>query len=88
MLLSFYLIFDQFQSGIAFKSVAYKSIAYKKSVNTRNGQDGSSPNFASNINPLNANLTKWSNILEQLFGNLPTNCLNVFDHFVGLEFKW
>ena len=26
---------------------------------------GSSPNFASNINPLSANPTKWSNTLEQ-----------------------
>ena len=29
---------------------------------------------------LNANLTKWSN-------TLPTNCLRVFGHFVGLAFK-
>ena len=30
------------------------------------------------LNPLSANPTKWSN---------PTNCLSVFDHFVGLAFK-
>ena len=30
------------------------------------------------FNPLSANFTKWSN------SNLPTNCLSVFDHFVGL----
>ena len=34
--------------------------------------------------PLNASPTKWSNILKQFVGNLPTNCLSVFDHFVGL----
>ena len=36
------------------------------------------------INPLSANPTKWSNTLKQLVGKLPTNCLIVFDHFVGL----
>ena len=31
--------------------------------------------------------TKWSNTLKQFVGNLPTNCLSVFDHFVGLALK-
>ena len=35
-------------------------------------------------NPLSANLTKWSNTLKQFVGQQPTNCLSVFDHFVGL----
>ena len=39
------------------------------------------------INPLSANFTKWSNTLKQLVGNLPNNCLSVFDHFVGLVLK-
>ena len=39
------------------------------------------------MNPLSANLTKWSNTLKQVFGNLPANCLSAFDHFVGLELK-
>ena len=39
------------------------------------------------INPLNAKLTKWSNILKQFVDKLPTNCLSVFDHFVGLALK-
>ena len=33
------------------------------------------------INPLSAKPTKWSNTL------LAMNCLNVFDHFVGLALK-
>ena len=33
------------------------------------------------------NFTKWSNTLKQFVGNLSTNCLSVFDHFVGLTFK-
>ena len=38
-------------------------------------------------NPLSANPTKWSNTLKQFVGNLPTNCLSVFDHFVKLALK-
>ena len=38
------------------------------------------------LSPLNANPTKWSNTqtIRQL---LSTNCLSVFDHFVGLALK-
>ena len=38
------------------------------------------------INPLSANPIKWSNTqtIRQL---LPTNCLSLFDHFVGLVLK-
>ena len=39
------------------------------------------------FNPLNANSKKWSNTLKQFVGNLPTNCLSVFDHFVILALK-
>ena len=39
------------------------------------------------FNPLRVNPTKWSNILKQLVGKLSTNCLSVFDHFVGLSLK-
>ena len=41
----------------------------------------------SNFNPVSANPTKWSNTLKQFVGKLPTNCLSVFDHFVGLALK-
>ena len=40
-----------------------------------------------NVNPLSANFTKWSNAPKQFVGNLPTNCLRVFDHFVKLALK-
>ena len=33
------------------------------------------------------NPTKWTNTLKQFVGKLPTNCLSVFDHFVGLALK-
>ena len=39
------------------------------------------------VNPLSANPTKWSNTLKQFVGNLPTNRLSVFDHFVGFALK-
>ena len=39
------------------------------------------------FNPLSANITKWSNTLKQFVGKLPTNCLIVFDQFVGLALK-
>ena len=43
--------------------------------------------FSFFLNPLNTNLTKCSNALKQFVGKLPTNYLNVFDHFVGLALK-
>ena len=36
------------------------------------------------LNLLSANPTKWSETLKQFVGNLPINCLSVFDYFVGL----
>ena len=39
------------------------------------------------LNLLSANPTKCSNTLKQFIGNLPTNCLSVFDHFVGLALQ-
>ena len=39
------------------------------------------------FNPLSADPTKWSNILRQFVGKLPTNFLSVFDHFMGLALK-
>ena len=41
----------------------------------------------SKFNPLSVNPTKWSNTLKQFVGILPTNCLSVFDYFVGLALK-
>ena len=39
------------------------------------------------FNPLSANPTRWSNTLKQFVGNMPTTCLNVFDHFMKLALK-
>ena len=43
--------------------------------------------LSKDLNPLSASLTKWSNTLKQFVGNLTTNCLSVFDQFVGLALK-
>ena len=43
--------------------------------------------FSIVINPLRANPTNWSNTLKQFVGNLPTNCLSVFDHLLKLSLK-
>ena len=39
------------------------------------------------VNPLSANIPKWSNTPKQFVRKLPTNCLSLFDHFVGLALK-
>ena len=39
------------------------------------------------MNHLSVNPTKWSNTLKQFVGKFPTNCLRVFDHFVGSALK-
>ena len=39
------------------------------------------------FNSLSANPRKWSNTLKQFVDSLPTNCLIVFEHFVGLALK-
>ena len=36
---------------------------------------------------LEPNPTKWLNTLKKFVGDLPTNCLSVFNHFVGLALK-
>ena len=43
--------------------------------------------WSKQINPLSANPPEWSSIRKQFVGKLPTNCLSVFDHFVGLALK-
>ena len=43
--------------------------------------------YTKTLNPLSANPEKWSNTLKQFVGNLPTNCLSVFDHFMNLVLK-
>ena len=43
--------------------------------------------FTGFVNSLSADLTKWPNTLKQFVGKLPTNCLSVFGHFMGLALK-
>ena len=39
------------------------------------------------FNPLTADPTKWSNTVKKNRRQQPTNCLSVFDHFVGLAIE-
>ena len=39
------------------------------------------------VNPSSVNPAKCSNTLEQFVGISSTNCLSIFDHFVGLALK-
>ena len=43
--------------------------------------------FSKFFNPLSAKPTKWSKHTQIIRRLLPTNYLNVFDHFVGLALK-
>ena len=43
--------------------------------------------FTHYYNPLSADFTKWPNAHKQFVGKLPTNCLSVFGHFLGLTLK-
>ena len=36
------------------------------------------------LTPISANIKKWSNTLKQFVDKLVTNCLSVFDLFMGL----
>ena len=51
------------------------------------GETSSNIGAISDMNALSANPTKWLNTLKQFVGNLPINCLSVFDHFVKLVLK-
>ena len=50
-------------------------------------EENSVQNWCAFFNPLSTNTTKWWNTLKQFAGNLPTNFLTVFDHFVKLALK-
>ena len=56
--------------------------------NAQNDNDGGDDKYIYRlVNPVSANPTNWSNTLKQFIASLPTNCLSVFDHFVGLALK-
>ena len=59
----------------------------KNIKNLKTNKATQSADIPTKLNPFSANFTKWSNTLKQFVGDLPTNCLSVFDHFVGLALK-
>ena len=56
--------------------------------NNHNNNNNNNNKVQLYINPFSITFIKWSNTLKQFVGNLMTNCLSVFDHFVGLALKW
>ena len=83
-----------FENKIGFELV--KQYRFTKIYKHKNEKDPSKKffgfvnHFMKNVkgfNPLSAIITKWSNTLQQFIGKLLTNCLSVFDHFVGLSLK-
>ena len=79
-----YFLFKPFQPSVAFHietrhliCTANQMTGFYMKCNT-----GLEWNNLININPIN-----WSDTLKQFVSKLLTNCLSVFDHFVGLVLK-
>ena len=79
---------EQSQRSLISVGIFFNKKAGEKQLNSR-AEFSLKANFFKYfvLNPLSANPTKWSNTLKQFVDNLPTNCLSVFDHFVGLALK-
>ena len=60
---------------------------FSKLLTTNDNCEYLGHSWQNTFNPLSAKFMKWSNTLKQFVGKLPTNCLSVFDHFVGLALK-
>ena len=76
---------QKFQKKKVTKKYQLRTQISKQASNNNN--TSKKQNKGDTLNPLSANPTKWSNTLKQFVGNLPTNCLSVFDHFLGLALK-
>ena len=74
------LVTVNFLEAFLKRSFMSKYCWYKKTF-------GNSFIYSNSFNPLSVNPRKCSNILKQFDGCWPTNCLSVFDHFVGLTLK-
>ena len=69
------------------KQVSHKHLENRTNEKMRVGKSFFQVHYCFFRNPLSPNFTKWSNTLKQFVGKLWTNCLSVFDHFVGLALK-
>ena len=75
---------------VNFKAGKYQLVLFDCSTNScviDVKTDVSDLDKKSSFNPLSANFTKWPNTHKQFVGNLPTNFLSVFGHFLGLALK-
>ena len=68
--------------------VTRDNILHRKRIYLQKKKKNESSIFKHNVNPLSVNPAKWSNTLKQQNGQPhSSNCLSVFDHFVGLALK-
>ena len=83
----------KYQKNSLFSDVfrRYRNVAVRRNVYKNNGNVYCIKPVITHVNgkfnPLSANPTKWSNTHKQFVFKLPTNCLSVFDLFVGLALK-
>ena len=97
----FYFLFTRFTSLSSHSKYFLRDVFYNDKINNHkiiimiisNNQQKSSEVIALLsftiiiFNPLSASPTKWPNTHKQFVGNLPTNFLSVFDHYVRLALK-
>ena len=66
----------------------YRNVTVRRNVYKNNGNVYCIKPVITHVNgkfnPLSANPTKWSNTHKQFACKFPTNCLSVFDLFVGV----
>ena len=86
-LFCFWFVLNFFSVFISYGKTAVISFSVISIILDRQFSDRQSLYISFLFNPFSANFTKWPNTLKQFVGNLPTNCLSVFDHFVGLMLK-
>ena len=92
-MLKFLLFLDQFYANAPFlyrlktRDNPLKTFGFPRFPRGYRNGTLASNGWANAIKSLSTNPTNWSNTLTQLVGCKLTNCLNVFDHFVGLVLK-
>ena len=70
-----------------YMKVSVKDIKFNKAADLRPWRHSCRVVACKLLKTLSTNFTKWSNTLKQFVRKLSTNCLSVFDHFVGLALK-
>ena len=80
-------MYDWAKMTLVWVHSTHRSCSKYRDAHLGNWQASMMDIFANTLNTLSVNPTKWSNRLKQFIGELPKNCLSLFDHFVGLALK-